>query len=170
MHPSHRSSLRPLFLLPTWLLAAAAHAANSVEAAAVPDDPAAAQAPARALSLAEAEATALRQQPLMRQSRGQTSAAEGRVEQARAGYLPQVSASALYERTTANPAVHPGFANNVSATLAPTSTKTFNFFNFGINGSQLIYDFGQTDGRWRSQEASRDAAQPTSARPRRRRC
>jgi outer membrane protein len=46
---------------------------------------------------------------------------------------------------------------NVGTTIG-VSARTFNFFNFNMAASQLIYDFGQTDGRWRSSEANRDAA------------
>ena len=54
----------------------------------------------RTLSLSQAEETALRHQPTLRQAHGQTEAAEGRVEEARAGYLPQATATAGYQRTT----------------------------------------------------------------------
>ena len=63
------------------------------------------QPPAReALSLAAAEATALGHQPTLEQALGQVEAAEGRVEQARAGYLPQVTSTAS---TSGPPATSP---------------------------------------------------------------
>ena len=36
---------------------------------------------------------------------------------------------------------------------------TDNYFNFGLNASQLIYDFGQTNDRWDAAIANRDASQ-----------
>jgi outer membrane protein len=41
-------------------------------------------------------------------------------------------------------------------TAGATSSKTYNFFTFGVNASQLIYDFGQTPGRIGAATASRD--------------
>jgi outer membrane protein len=38
------------------------------------------------------------------------------------------------------------------------SAQTFNFFTFSATATQLIYDFGLTSDRWRSANASRDAA------------
>jgi len=177
MHKVHRS--RSLFLVPAWICAAAAHAAAGTRAALAqapageppaistsPPDPtpasapapaAALPAPAPALTLSTAEATALRQQPLVRQQQGQTAAAAGRVEQARAGSLPQVTVSGSYQRTTANLVSRPSFAGS-NIPLGPISARTLNYFQFNLAGSQLIYDFGQTDGRWRSAEANQEAA------------
>src|SRR5512141_298963 len=62
----------------------------------------------RVLSLKTALDTAARHQPLLRQARATTNAARGRVEQARSGYLPQVTATASYERTTGNFTPRPG--------------------------------------------------------------
>jgi outer membrane protein len=110
------------------------------------------------LSLADAERNALAHQPSVQQAAGQVEAAEGRVEQARSGYLPQVTGTGIYQRTTAN------FVNRPSATPNPPtfngsySGTTYNFFNFSLLGSQLIYDFGATSERWRAADASRDAA------------
>jgi outer membrane protein len=116
----------------------------------------AADAP-EALTLKQAEETAVRNQPTMRQAHGLLEAAEGRVEQARAGYLPQVSLSATYERTTGNPALHPGFPATGAGTSASWDPK-YNYYALTATGSQLIYDFGQTSNRWRAAGASRDAA------------
>ena len=84
---------------------------------------------AKKLSLAEAEATGLRHQPTLEQALGQLEAAEGRVEQARAGYLPQLNASGTYQRTTANFVPRPGFVQ-MGVNVPPSagwSAKTFNF-------------------------------------------
>jgi outer membrane protein len=114
----------------------------------------------RGLSLSEAEKIALQRQPTLAQARGQSEAAEGRVEEARAGYLPQATISATYQRTTGNFAPRPsalpsGAGTSVSSSWSGT---TYNYFNAGLAASQLLYDFGQTSGRWRSAAASRDAA------------
>ena len=114
----------------------------------------------KVLSLATAEETALRHQPTLEQAFGQVEAAEGRVEQARAGYLPQLNGAATYQRTTANFAPRPGFVQ-MGVNVPPTggwSAQTFNFFTFSATATQLIYDFGLTSDRWRSANASRDAA------------
>ena len=115
---------------------------------------------AKVLSLANAEETALRHQPTLEQAFGQVEAAEGRVEQARAGYLPQLNGAATYQRTTANFAPRPGFVQ-MGVNVPPSggwSAQTFNFFTFSATATQLIYDFGLTSERWRSANASRDAA------------
>ena len=114
----------------------------------------------KTLSLAEAEATALRHAPTLEQALGQVEVAEGRLEQARAGYLPQLNATGTYQRTTANFVARPGFAQ--MGVNVPTSggwtAQTFNFYNFGATANQLIFDFGLTANKWRSAAASRDAA------------
>lgn len=115
---------------------------------------------ARGLSLSEAEKVALQRQPALAQARGQSEVAEGRVEEARANYLPQATISATYQRTTGNFAPRPSALPSGAGTSAPAawSGTTYNYFNAGLAASQLIYDFGQTDGRWRSAAANRDAA------------
>jgi outer membrane protein len=112
------------------------------------------------LSLATAEATALKHQPTLEQALGAVEAAEGRVEQARAGYLPQVAVSGTYQRTTGNFAPRPGVTPAQLNMQAATgwSTQAYNYLIFGATASQLIYDFGATSGRWRAATASRDAA------------
>jgi outer membrane protein len=117
--------------------------------------------PPRPLTLADAESAALRHQPSVAQARGQVEAAAGRVEQARAGYLPQVTATGIYQRTTGNFASRPGALPTTAANTPAWNTNTYNYFNFGVTASQLIYDFGQTDGRWRAAAANRDAAAAT---------
>ena len=63
---------------------------------------------ADSLTLSQAEAEALRHQPAVLQAQGQVAAAEGRVEEARSGYLPQPSLTGTYQRITANFAQRPG--------------------------------------------------------------
>ena len=112
---------------------------------------------ARLLGLHDAEASAVRKQPTVRQAHAVTDAAVARSDQARAGYLPQVTATAQYQRLTGNFSVRPG------VTLGPTqpppaSWATYNYFQFGLAGSQLVYDFGQTDQRWHASQRAADAS------------
>jgi outer membrane protein len=134
------------------------------------DGPAAGATP---LSLQQAEQTALRNQPNVRAAHGLEEAAEGRVEEARSGYLPQVTVTGSYERTTGNFATRPGVlpqnlttsgmgggtGTMVTAGSTPVSwDPKFNYFQLNAGASQLLYDFGQTSNRWAAAGASRDAA------------
>jgi outer membrane protein len=125
------------------------------------------------LSLHQAEQIALQNQPNVRAARGLQEAAEGRVEEARAGYLPQVTLTGTYERTTGNFATRPGVlpqslttsgmgggtGTAVMAGATPISwDPKYNYYQFNAGASQLIYDFGQTSKKWESAGASRDAA------------
>ncbi len=138
-------------------------------------DEAATNGPAAAtpLSLQQAEQTALRNQPNVLAARGLQEAAEGRVEEARSGYLPQVTVTGSYERTTGNFATRPGVlpqslttpgmggssGTMVMAAATPISwDPKYNFFQLNAGASQLLYDFGQTSNRWAAAGASRDAA------------
>jgi outer membrane protein len=111
------------------------------------------------LTLNQAVSTALQRQPTVRQARASTDAAEGRTEQARAGYLPQLNGTATYLRTTSNFAPRPG--SNPTLQPGRRSAATYDFFNFGVTANQLIFDFGQTTGRWRAADANREAALAT---------
>jgi outer membrane protein len=114
------------------------------------------------LTLAQAEAAALAHQPAVRQARGQTDAAAGRVEEARAGYLPQATLTGTYERTTGNFVPRPGVIPNNNSTPTPSwNTNTFNLYTAQLAASQLIYDFGQTSKRWSAAASNRDAAEAT---------
>lgn len=119
----------------------------------------------RQLTLSAALAQAMKMQPTMRQARAQTQAAEGRVEQARAGYLPQVTGTAAYQRTTGNfvprPGAIPSTAPGVVTRSPSSSLTTYDFFNLSLTASQLIYDFGQTSGRWSAAESAVDSSVAT---------
>lgn len=103
------------------------------------------------LSLAQAVRTGLERHPALRQAEANARAADARVDVAFAPLLPQVTASATYSRSTANPTPRAGQVN-----LPPRDPTfdTYGFWNFGINASYLVYDFGQTRGRLKSAEAS----------------
>jgi outer membrane protein len=109
------------------------------------------------LTLAQAVARARAHQPTLAQARANTEAAQGRVEQARSGLLPQVTATANYQRTTGNFAPRPGAVNTGVTGPPPWSSRTYDFFNFGLTASQLIYDFGQTPARKKAAEANRES-------------
>jgi outer membrane protein len=112
------------------------------------------------LTLAQAVERALVNQPTLHQAQANIEAAQGRVEQARAPALPQVVASATYQRTTGNFTPRPG-ATTTLQTPPSWSFNSYNFFNFGVAASQLIYDFGQTTGRRRAAEATRESVRAT---------
>ena len=109
----------------------------------------------RVLTLQEAQRVAVERQPQIRAAQASTEAAEGRVEQARSGLLPQLSATAGYERTTNNFLFRPGSLNRVGAV---DSWSAINYYESSATLSQLIWDFGQTSKRWRSTQASARAS------------
>ena len=107
----------------------------------------------RVLTLAEAVQSALAHQPQLAQATAGTRAAVARADEARSGLLPQVTGSASYTRETANFAPRPG-AIPSSLGGSSSSWNTVNYYSFGATLSQLIYDFGQTPGKWRAAQAS----------------
>ena len=113
-------------------------------------------APARVLTLEEAGRVAQERQPQLRAARGSTQAAEGRVEQSRSGLLPQLSATAGYERATVNYLFRPGSIIRPGPNEA--SWSSVNYFDTSVTVSQLLWDFGQTSNRWRSTQASARAS------------
>lgn len=117
------------------------------------------------LTLEDALRTAREKQPQLRQARAGTLAAKARSDEAKSQLLPQVQASAGYQRTTGNIFTRPGVVSSgggAGATAGSTSSfDTFNYFSSGITANQLLYDFGQTTGRWHSQEAQARATEDT---------
>jgi outer membrane protein len=118
--------------------------------------------PARTLTLQQATETALHEQPQLRVSRAQVDAANARADEARAPLLPQITGTATYRFGTNNQ-VPGGTAIATTPAGGPTTTTTTigtsSFWNFGLSANQLIYDFGQTTGRWRSAQANAAAQQ-----------
>ena len=116
--------------------------------------PAAAQAPApapapRVLGLDEALRIGLARQPQLRQAQANVEAARGRVDQALAPLLPQVSGTASWERDTSS-------ATRVFTAGLPgaaASATTRDLYSLGLSGRLLLWDFGQTTGRWRATQA-----------------
>ena len=132
----------------TALLLVATLAAEPV-AASAPPQPAPA---ATVLHLDEALKIALAAQPSVRQAHAQTAAAEARALEARAPLLPQIGANLGYARATANSTA----ANSV---LKPgnNSFDSYNSLIAGVSASQLVWDFGQTTGRWRAAKSQAEA-------------
>jgi outer membrane protein len=112
----------------------------------------------RVLNLDQAVQTARAHQPLLRQAHANTEAASALADEARAPLLPQIAATAGYQRATANFIFRPGVpAPSAATTAMGSSSTTYNFFSSGITVYQLLYDFGQTSQRWHAQRASAEA-------------
>jgi outer membrane protein len=132
------------------------------------------------LALDGAERTAVENQPNIRQARSATAAAAGQIEQARAGYLPQVNGTASWtygsqEGTSAarSPCSTPSVALPTSPAAPVTVSQVqqmmissapcgaMSNFATALSASQLIYDFGQTTEKWKSSERAVEALQAT---------
>jgi outer membrane protein len=114
------------------------------------------------LTLDTALGIARKRQPDLRQAHANTEAAEARVDQARAGLRPQVSANASYSRSTNNVAptaqqFNGGGGGMSGGNLGRSSFDTVNSFRSSLSASQLLWDFGQTTGRRDQARASADA-------------
>jgi outer membrane protein len=128
----------------------------------------------RVLTLDEALRTARASHPQLHASRAQTEASQAKVSEAKAPLLPQVTGSASYQRSTANYVPQPGALpkNILTSTTTTTSTTTSTSttastasasssswntvpgYRASITASELIYDFGQTTGRWNAAKAT----------------
>jgi outer membrane protein len=115
----------------------------------------------RVVHLDDAVHTAIKQQPSILEARAATEAASGRADQARSGLLPQITASATYQRvhgslgaragtTTGAGAAPATGAAPVAGATTVASTGTYDYFSAGASASQLIWDFGQTYERFRA--------------------
>ncbi len=117
-----------------------------------------------ALSLEQALRTALQNHPELRRAQAGVGAANARADQLRAPLLPQVQANLSYQRSTANFVPRPGsLPRDLSSTGSRSSFDTFDYFSGSLSASQLVWDFGQTTGRWRASQAQAEA-QKESAR------
>ncbi len=120
--------------------------------------PAADQAPKRVVTLAQAERAALEAQPQMRVARAATDLAEGQADQARSPLLPQVTGTAGYTRETGNFAARPGgFTGPGFGPSGSLFSNSYDLWSFGVTGTQLIYDFGQTSGKYRAADLNVEA-------------
>jgi outer membrane protein len=109
--------------------------------------------PARVLTLDEALRIGLSRQPQLQQARASVEAARGRVDQALAPLLPQLTGTASYERSGTNSGNTVAFGNN--------TVFAQDVYSLGLTGRLLVYDFGQTSGRWRAAQASASGQQST---------
>ena len=112
--------------------------------AATPESPPSTQ---QVVTLAQAERSALEQQPQLRVARAGTEIAQGQADQARAPLLPQVVGQAGYTRETGNFAPRPGV---LSAPPGYNLATSFDLWNFNVTGTQLLYDFGQTSQKYKA--------------------
>lgn len=139
--------MRPFFPLAVLLLAAPGAWGQAAPAPA----PESAPAPAptgRVLTLAEALRAAQERQPQLRQAQASTAAANARVDQNFASFLPQVSASGNYQR---------GLSAAGDDTTDISGYVRRGGFTFGASASQLLWDFGRTPGRWHAAQQNAQA-------------
>lgn len=118
--------------------------------------PAAAQS-GRVLTLAEALRTAKEHHPQLKVARAQTEVANARADEGFAPLLPQVTGSAGYTRTLRYaPGSSVPTSGNTGVGVSNTQSSLCvnangdNCYTLGLRLDQLIYDFGQTNGRWRA--------------------
>lgn len=100
--------------------------------------PAGAEPPAR-LDLERILVIAVERNPGLAQTEQQVRAAEARVSQAVAGYLPQLSNKALYNRNW--------YESEAFAAASGGSGNEFNTYQNTLSVSQYLYDFGSTSGQ-----------------------
>ena len=143
----------------TSVLVVAVLAGGAVAPASAADPAADKETPVAVMTLSRALAIAVANQPTLRQARAATEAAAGRIDQAAAPGLPQITATANYQRTTGNFSPRPGSTSAAVQMAPPWSTQTFNYFNMGVTANQLITDFGQTSGRRQSAESNHRASE-----------
>src|SRR2546422_3804802 len=103
--------------------------------------------PARVLTLEEALRTARERQPQLRQAHAATEAASARASSAFSSLLPQLSATAGYQRT-----------NRSTSSIEIQSGAFHNSFSDSITASQLLWDFGTAPNRWRAARAQAESA------------
>jgi outer membrane protein len=143
--------------LALWLATASGHAQESPAPPAPPSPPSSPPAQ-RVLTLADLERTALQAQPQLLAARAGTDVAQGQTEQARSPLFPQLMGTASYTRETGNYAPRPGATplpgEAVGGSLFSTS---FDYWQFGLTATQLIYDFGQTWDKYKAAELNTDA-------------
>ena len=118
----------------------------------------------RTLRLSDAVDAAVKNHPVLQQARAQTSAAEGRLTQARAPFFPQVTATASYQRVRSASlggrasTTTTGVGGTPSA-VPTTDASGVNIYTFGGNATQLLWDFGTTYNRTRAASRNIDAFQ-----------
>jgi outer membrane protein len=115
----------------------------------------------RVLTLDDALRAARTNHPQLEIARAQTAASAARVGEARAPLLPQVAASNVYYQDgTYNQAPQPGLSQ-AGFLASGNSFNTRSYYFAGVSASELIYDFGQTTGKWNAAKASLRSQQAT---------
>src|SRR3954470_27025 len=117
---------------------------------------AAAQMP-RVLSLDEALRIARERQPQLRDARAAVEAAQARVDQSRAPFLPQVGGLVTYQHNLRPSASASGVT--APAPSGVTTSRSANFYNAAITLNQLIWDFGKTAGQYEASKLLASAQQ-----------
>jgi outer membrane protein len=108
----------------------------------------------RVLELTDAVKTAEQHQPQLKQAQANSEVYRWRADEARAPLLPQLLGTAQYLRSTGNFAPRPGvFAVNPP----PASANSQNYFNFGLQLNQFVWDFGQTTDKWKAAKETASA-------------
>jgi outer membrane protein TolC len=111
------------------------------------------------LSVEEAVDIALAQHPTIAVGQATIAAAQQRVRQQEAGYLPQGRYSYTYTRQARTSTSATGGVQVGSVQTSPrTQTQLFNFNSMAFSLSQLLFDFGQTLDAIRSARASVEAS------------
>ncbi|MBN2576239.1 MAG: TolC family protein [Deltaproteobacteria bacterium] len=115
--------------------------------------PGAAAAEQRVLTLDEALRAARAHHPQLAAARAETEAKTAKVNVARAPLLPQVTGSASYQRATRH-AMVTAVPTSGSMPITTAGTASSNLYSVGLGVSQLLYDFGQTTGKWNAAKAT----------------
>lgn len=135
----------------------------ALAAAFAPADPFALQLAdaAGALGLAEAEEMTLRLLPAVRAAEAGVGIARAKARLALAAWMPQLSGVGGYSRQTANFALRPGSLpqslSGSSARAVSSRSKSYNYWNFGLSLSQMVYDFGATASSLKAARQAVDA-------------
>ncbi|HET8541299.1 MAG TPA: TolC family protein [Anaeromyxobacter sp.] len=98
----------------------------------------------RAITLDDAVAAAVAHRPAVRASREAAAADEASAREARGALLPQVALDARYAHARTDPADDRPFTTDTNGA--------------SLSGDLLVWDFGRTSSRWRSAQASAEAA------------
>jgi outer membrane protein len=143
------------------LTAATAKAQESATPLPPPSSPSSPPAQ-RVLALADMERTALQIQPQLLAARANTDVAQGLAEQARSPLLPQVVGTASYTRETGNFAPRPGVTTVAGEQFGGSLfSNSFDYWQFGLSATQLIFDFGLTWDKYKAAKFNTDAQRYT---------
>lgn len=110
------------------------------------------------LTLQEAIGIALTHHPTLRMGQATVEAAQRRVQQEVAGYLPRGAYTYTYSRQQRPLTAAVGGVEVSGGLRTRTSSQTFNFNSTSVGMSQLLFDFGRTLAAIRSAQASVEAS------------